>query len=170
MVCIFSCFFLVVIFKGGIISESIFNLDASSKNEQNNYPSTFYLGLEVSCLVQKFISILWKSQTFCARRKDDLHSVKLFFVQAQVFEEALNTVKFFGWLKKFGPAQNILRPVKGQGIAYYSPPSIRQRKRAPENYLSVLFSEPPNFWGPVSPPLTTAQFTWIVKWPHGYKC
>ena len=28
----------------------------------------------------------------------------------------LNTVKFLGWLKKFGPAQNILGPVKGQGI------------------------------------------------------
>ena len=34
----------------------------------------------------------------------------------KVFEEALNTVKFFGCLQKFGPAQNILGPVKGQGI------------------------------------------------------
>ena len=33
----------------------------------------------------------------------------------KVFEEALNAVKFLGWLKIFGPAQNILRPVKGQG-------------------------------------------------------
>ena len=31
------------------------------------------------------------------------------------FEEALNAVKFLGWLKKFGPPQNILGPVKGQG-------------------------------------------------------
>ena len=31
-------------------------------------------------------------------------------------EEALNPVKFLGWLKKFGPAQKILGPVKGQGI------------------------------------------------------
>ena len=30
---------------------------------------------------------------------------------------ALNVAKFLGWLKKFGPAQNILRPVKGQGIS-----------------------------------------------------
>ena len=59
---------------------------------------------------QKFIYILWWSQTFSARQKDDLHSVKL------VFEDALNAVKFLGWLKKFGPAQNILGPVKGQGI------------------------------------------------------
>ena len=27
-------------------------------------------------------------------------------------------VKFLGWLKKFGPAQNILGPVKGQGISF----------------------------------------------------
>ena len=32
---------------------------------------------------QKFIYILWQSQTFCARQKDDLHSVKLVFVLAQ---------------------------------------------------------------------------------------
>jgi hypothetical protein len=44
---------------------------------------------------QKFIYILCQSQTFCARQKDDLHLVKLVFV----------------------PAQNILGPVKGQGIS-----------------------------------------------------
>ena len=51
---------------------------------------------------QKFIYILWQSQTFCAGTKG--------------LEEALNAVKFLGWLKKFGPPQNILGPVKGQGI------------------------------------------------------
>ena len=34
---------------------------------------------------QKFIYILWQSQTFCDRQKEDLHSVKLFFVPAQKF-------------------------------------------------------------------------------------
>ena len=34
---------------------------------------------------QKFIHTLWQSQTFCARQKDDLHSVKLVFVPAQKF-------------------------------------------------------------------------------------
>jgi hypothetical protein len=34
----------------------------------------------------------------------------------KVFEEALNAVKFLGWLKRFAPEQNILGPVKGQGI------------------------------------------------------
>ena len=53
---------------------------------------------------------------FCARQKDGLHSVKLVFCgSTKVFEEALNAVKFLVWLKIFGPAQNILGPVKGQG-------------------------------------------------------
>ena len=66
---------------------------------------------------QKSIYILWQSKIFCARQKNDLHSVKLFFCAGtKIFEEALNAVKFLGWLKKFGPAQNSLRPVKGQGI------------------------------------------------------
>ena len=34
---------------------------------------------------QKFIYILWQSQTFCARQKDDLDLVKLVFVPAQKF-------------------------------------------------------------------------------------
>ena len=41
----------------------------------------------------------------------------VFCAGTKVFEEALNAVKFLSWLKKFGPAQNILRPVKGQGIS-----------------------------------------------------
>ena len=48
--------------------------------------------------------------TYCARPKDDLHSVKLFF------EEALNATKILEWLKTFELAQNILGPVKGQGM------------------------------------------------------
>ena len=67
-------------------------------------------------LDQKSIYILWQSQTFCARQKDDLHSVKL-IAGTKGFEEALNVVKFLGWLKKLGLAQNILGPVKGQGIS-----------------------------------------------------
>ena len=69
---------------------------------------------------QKFIYILWQSQTFCARQKDDLHSEKLFFVPAQncLKRHYTYAVKFLGWLKKFGPAQKILGPVKGKGIRH----------------------------------------------------
>ena len=34
---------------------------------------------------QKFLYILWQSQTFCARQEDDLNSVKLVFMPAQKF-------------------------------------------------------------------------------------
>ena len=73
-------------------------------------------------------------QIFCARPKIYLHIVPVtnilcqtkrsfefskigFCAGTKVFEEALNAVKFLGWLKKIGPAQNILGPVKGQGIS-----------------------------------------------------
>ena len=59
---------------------------------------------------QKFIYVLLQSQIFCAKQKDDLHSVKFVFVQAQ---------KFLDWLKISRPAQNILVPVKGQGIRLF---------------------------------------------------
>ena len=39
-----------------------------------------------------------------------------FSAGTKVFEEELNAVKFSDWLKKFGPAQNILGPVKGRSI------------------------------------------------------
>jgi hypothetical protein len=52
---------------------------------------SFYISQNVSCRSkffvsdQKFIYKLCQSQTFCARQKDDLHSVKLVFVMAQKF-------------------------------------------------------------------------------------
>ena len=39
-----------------------------------------------------------------------------FCVGTKVFEETVNAVKFLGLLKTFGSAQNILGPVKGQGL------------------------------------------------------
>ena len=72
-------------------------------------------------------------QIFCARLKIYLHieavtnilcqtkrcfafSEICFCAGAKVFVEALNAAKFLGWLKKFELAQNMLGPVKGQGI------------------------------------------------------
>ena len=62
---------------------------------------------------QKFIYILWQSKRWFAFSKSG------FCAGTKVFEEALNAVKFLGWLKKFGLAQNILELVKGQGISSY---------------------------------------------------
>ena len=72
-------------------------------------------------------------QIFCARPNIYLHIVAVtkilcqtkrwfsfskigFCAVPKVFEVALNAVKFLGWLKKLWLVQNILRPVKGQGI------------------------------------------------------
>ena len=54
---------------------------------------------------QKYIYILWQSQTFCARQKDDLHSVKL------VFEETLMPCPFTG-PKMFCAGPNFLSQPK----------------------------------------------------------
>ena len=55
------------------------------------YALSFYRSQNVLCKFkffvsdQKFIYVLCQSQTFCARQKDDLHSVKLVFVPMQKF-------------------------------------------------------------------------------------
>ena len=55
------------------------------------YALSFYRSQNVLCLSkffmsdQKFIYIFCQSQTFCARQRDDLHSVNFFFVPAQKF-------------------------------------------------------------------------------------
>ena len=58
-------------------------------NKNNAF--SFYRSQNVLCRSkffesdQKFIDILCQSQIFCARQKDDLHSVKLVYVPAQKF-------------------------------------------------------------------------------------
>jgi hypothetical protein len=42
-----------------------------------------------------------------------------FCAVTKVFVKAMNTINFLDCDKKFGPAQNILRPVEGQGIIIY---------------------------------------------------
>ena len=51
-----------------------------------------------------------------------------FCAGTKVFEEALNAIKFLDWLKTFGPAQNILGPVKGQGISASSKTYVPAQK------------------------------------------
>jgi hypothetical protein len=47
-------------------------------------PKIFEL-VPIFCARPKFLYILWQSQTFFARQKKDVHSVKLVFVPAQKF-------------------------------------------------------------------------------------
>ena len=70
-------------------------------------PKMFWAGPNFMCHTKNLF-------TYCGSHK---HSVKLIFCAGtKGFEEALIAVKFLGWLKKFGSAQNILGPVKGQSI------------------------------------------------------
>ena len=64
-----------------------------------------------------FLHIVPVTNILCQAKRWFAFSKIGFCAGTKVFEEALNAVKFLGWLKKFGPAQNILRPVKGQGIS-----------------------------------------------------
>ena len=63
-----------------------------------------------------YLHIVPVTNSLCQTKRWFAFSKIGFCAATKVFEEALNAVKFLGWLKKFGPAQNILRPVKGQGI------------------------------------------------------
>ena len=66
---------------------------------------------------QKFIYILCcRHKHFVPDKKSFAFSKIVFCACTKVFEEALNAVKFFVWLKIFGPAQNLSGPVQGQGI------------------------------------------------------
>ena len=71
--------------KGAAFTHSIYIRTVSS------YALSFYRSQNVLCWskffepAQKFIYILFQSQTFCARQKINLHSAKLFFVPAQKF-------------------------------------------------------------------------------------
>ena len=63
-----------------------------------------------------YLHILAVSNILCQTKTWFAFSRIGFCASTKFFEEALNAVKFLDWLKIFGPAQNILGPVKGQGI------------------------------------------------------
>ena len=66
---------------------------------------------------QKFIYVLWQSKHFVPDNKMIYISKIGSCAGTKVLEEAINAVpNFLCWLKKNGPAQKILGPVKGQGI------------------------------------------------------
>ena len=83
-----------------------------------------FTGPKMLCEGPNFLCQIKISFTYCGSHKYFVADKKkgfaiskiVFCASTKVFEEALNAVKFLGWLKIFGPAQNILGPVKGQGI------------------------------------------------------
>ena len=81
----------------------IFSTPLVSKSRQNAIYSHIVTVANILCQTKRWFA--FSKICLCAGTK--------------VFEEALNAVKFFGWLKKFGSAQNISEPVKGQGINWF---------------------------------------------------
>ena len=124
-----------------IVSSSNLQSWKGAKNALLSIALSFYRSQNVLCWSkffvsdQKFIYILCQSQRFCTRQKYDLASVKLFLYRHKkqfywmqiIFLSGTKYLwlpqyvnKFLVWHKKFGPAQNILGPVKGQGISTFS--------------------------------------------------
>ena len=79
-----------------------------------------FTGPKMFCAGPNYLSQPKNLFTYCASHKhfvpDSAFSKIIFCASTKVFEGALNAVKFLGRLKKFRLAQNILGPVKGQGI------------------------------------------------------
>ena len=95
----------------------------SSTNLRNDWclvllqvPKCFGL-VQIFCARPKnYLNIMAVTNILCQTERWFAFSKIGFCAWTKVFVEALNAVKFLGCLKKLGPAQNILRPVKGQGI------------------------------------------------------
>ena len=64
-----------------------------------------------------YLHIVQVTNILCQNKRWFAFSKIGFCAGTKVFEEALNAIKFLDWLKTFGPAQNILGLVKGQGIS-----------------------------------------------------
>ena len=80
-------------------------------------PKKFWAGPNFLCLTKNLFTYTVTVTNILYQTKRWFASSKIgFCAGTKVFEEALNAVKFLGWLKKFGPARNILGLVKGQGI------------------------------------------------------
>ena len=64
---------------------------------------------QIFCVVPKiYLHIVPVTNILCQNKRWFAFSKIVFCAGTKVFEEALNAVKFLGWLKKFGLAQNIL--------------------------------------------------------------
>ena len=78
-------------------------------------PKMFWAGPNYCVRPKIYLHILAVTNILCQTKRRFAFSKIDFCAGTKVFEEALNAVKFLGWLKKFGLTQNLLGPVKGQG-------------------------------------------------------
>ena len=79
-----------------------------------------FIGPIMFCAGSNFLSQPKNLAAFSASSKTFVSAQKRILLNANhllVWHKMLYVNKFLVWHKKFGPAQNILRPVKGQGIS-----------------------------------------------------
>ena len=91
---------------------------ASKTKEPNRSYVDYACVITYALSLYRYQNILGWSKFLCQTKRWFAFSKIGFCAGTKGFEEALNAVKFLGWLKKFGSAQNILGPVKGQGIRF----------------------------------------------------
>ena len=97
-------------------------------------PKVFWVGRSFFIGPKIYLHIVPVTNIFCQKKRWFAFSKIGFCAGTNVFEEALNPVKFLGWLEKFGPAQNILGPVIGQDICEKLVINCRQKV-----YLNAVF-------------------------------
>ena len=76
----------------------------------------FCEGLHFLSQPKNFTAFSASSKTFVPAQKKIVLNANHLFVWHKKFVTGTYVNKFLGWLKKFGPAQNILGPVQVQGI------------------------------------------------------
>ena len=82
-------------------------------------PKMFCAGPNVLCQTKNLFTYCGSHKHFVPDKKMFAFSKIGFCAGTKGFEEALNAVKFLGWLNKFGPAQNILGPRFKKKIIYF---------------------------------------------------
>ena len=79
-----------------------------------------FTGPKMFCAGPNFLGQPKNLTAFSASSKSFVPAQKPILLNANhLFVWLQNVNKFFVWRKKFGPAKNILGPVKGQGISNY---------------------------------------------------
>ena len=75
-------------------------------------PKMFWAGPNFCIRPKIYLHIVAVTNILCQTKKSFALCKIVFCPDTKVFEEALNAVKFLGWHKIFGGAQNFVGPVK----------------------------------------------------------
>ena len=82
-------------------------------------PKMFCAGPNFLSQLKNLIGFSASSKTFMPAQKTILFNTNHLFVWYKMFVTATIRKKILVWHKKFGPAQNILGPVKGQDTSIF---------------------------------------------------